>query len=51
VVLLNTSVHRIATARGIFAPRLQGQLVACLDQLEQHFSSEIDEALARGLAA
>jgi hypothetical protein len=46
VVLLNTSVHRIAMARGVHPPRLMGELVACLDQLEQHFASEVDAALA-----
>jgi hypothetical protein len=51
VVLTNNSVHRIAAARRINPPRLMGELVACLDQLEQHFASEVDEALARGLAA
>jgi hypothetical protein len=51
VVLLNTSVQRIATVRGLQAPALMGTLVACLDQLDQHFSREVDEALARGLAA
>jgi hypothetical protein len=51
VVLLNNSVHRVAAARDINPPRLMGELVACLDQLEQHFAPEVDAALARGLAA
>jgi hypothetical protein len=50
-VLLNTSVHRIAAARGLQAPILMGQLVACLDMLAQHLAAEVDEAMARGLAA
>jgi hypothetical protein len=51
VVLTNTSVHRIAMARRIHPPRLMGELVAVLDLLDQYFSGEVDEALARGLVA
>jgi hypothetical protein len=50
VVLRNTSVHRIAESWGN-ASRLMGELVAILDQLAAYFSAEIDEALARGIAA
>jgi hypothetical protein len=48
--LMNVSIARIAEARGCNPPRLMGELVAVLDQLEQYFSSEIDHLRDHGEA-
>jgi hypothetical protein len=56
VLLLNRSVDRWCKDRreaglSANAPMVMGKLVACLDLLEQHFSSEIDQEIGRGVAA
>ena len=47
------SVAEAQLAEGLSAnaPMVMGKLVACLDLLEQRFSSEIDGDIARGVAA
>jgi hypothetical protein len=51
VVLMNIAVARVATARQVPPSRLMGEMVAILDQLEQHFASEIDRELGHSIAA
>jgi hypothetical protein len=56
VVLLNRTVDRWckekrAAGEIVFAAYLMGRLTACLDLLEQHFASEVDQAIKRGRVA
>ena len=56
VVLLNRSVSswcKIKREEGVLVNdrRIMQMLVACLTMLEEHFASEIDKDLARGMAA